>query len=613
MFSGSGGPRERLDGFVREAGKWAQSPWVAYPAIVLFQLKVLWGAWIYRDLTQGDTASYFQRSLLWHQYGKVDLIWSPLYTAFYGWCFGITGDVYAATIFHRVVIVILVALLVLALFRRLVSPGIAWLAAAWWAVIPYNFDVFEVHIFAILPLVAAPLAVLVWPGPVGRGVALAIMAAAAVLVRNEMAVVAVLLAILFLAWEVRYAARLGERKPDSSRAYGTAYGVPLAVSGAVVLFFVARSAIPLPLLSGAYEPKHTINMCQAYAFGYKQRHPEWTKDHWTECSDLMQSRFGERYPSLWTMVRRNPRAVLGHFAWNLRLLPNGTQLSLFGAMSGSVTPDYNPVRIRRPSALLESGLLLALVVAGVVARSRKRGSARQTLSHEHAIGWLALAPAAAVAVLIIVPTQRPRPEYLYGLSLPIIAAAAWSVDVLRRRWPPMDRFTFWIPAAMGGLLLAVPYYYVLPAHADATRPLLETIRRLEPSQAVISNPRTVFAAGPFAFNIRRYLVRASAESYLQAQLRPQSDWLTEQGLAPKVLGPSQLGPLPDHSTVESFLDERGINMLYLDEEMCRGVLANAAHRPFLEGIGRNGWRLLAGGRSGNGDWMLVARATPAGV
>ncbi|HEX7580509.1 MAG TPA: hypothetical protein VF580_10955, partial [Thermoanaerobaculia bacterium] len=237
MSPGSGSERERFVAFVRDVAAWTQGAWVAYPAIALFQLKVLWGAWIYRDLTQGDTASYFQRGLLWHQYGKLDLIWSPLYTAFYGWCFGITGDVYAATILHRILIVILVALLVLALFRRLVSPGIAWLAAAWWAVIPYNFDVFEVHLFAILPLVAAPLAVLVWPGPRGRGIALAIMAGASVLVRNEMAVVAALLAALFFIWETRFAARFEEGVPFPLRTYGVAYGLPLAACLLLVAFF----------------------------------------------------------------------------------------------------------------------------------------------------------------------------------------------------------------------------------------------------------------------------------------------------------------------------------------------------------------------------------------
>ncbi len=596
VSSGAGVVRERLVGFFREVGAWVQSPWVAYPAIVLLQLKVLWGAWIYRDLTQGDTASYFQRALLWHQYGQVDLIWSPLYTAFYGWFYGITGDVYAATVLHRVFIVILVTLLVLALFRRLLSPGIAWLAAAWWAVIPFNFDVFEVHLFAILPLVAAPLSVLVWSGPRGRGIALAIMAGAAVLVRNEMAVVAALLAILFLVWEARYAVRFEAGAPYSTRTYLTAFGAPAAVSAALVLFFVTRSVIPLSLLPKAYEPKHTINMCQAYAFGYKQRHPEWTKDHWTQCSELMQVRFGEPYPSLWTMTRRNPRAVLGHFAWNFRLLPGGTQLSLFGAMSGSVTPDYNPVPVKRRRSLMESGVLVALIAAGTISWTRERVASGRRVPGERVIGWLALTPAAAVALLLIVPTQRPRPEYLYGLSLPIVAAAAWAVDVLIRRWRQLDRFTLWIPVAMVLPFVAYGTYFTSPPGQAPARPLLETVRRLEPYEDRISAPGAVFLAGQHAFSLDGYMVRP--------RVTPP----------PRVLGNETLSRLDNAEPVENFLERFKVNLFYLDEGVISKLRSNPLHRSFLDKLGTNGWRLLATGIAKENEWMLVVttpRENPA--
>jgi hypothetical protein len=589
MSSYLGGVRERLVDFVRRAGDLARSPWVAYPAIALFQLKVLWGAWIYRDLTQGDTASYFQQAILWHQYGQVDIIWSPLYTAFYGWFYGITGDVYAATVLHRVFIVILVTLLVLALFRRLFSSGIAWLAAAWWAVIPFNFDVFEVHLFAILPLVAAPLAVLAWPSPRGRGIALAIMAGAAVLVRNEMAVVAALLAVLFLVWEARYAAQFEQGAPYSSRAYGMAYGVSLAVAGALVLFFFTRSVIPLSLLQKAYEPKHTINMCQAYAFGYKQRHPEWTKDHWTECSDVMQARFGEPYPSLWTMIRRNPRAVLGHFAWNLRLLPNGLQLSLFGTMSGNVTPDYNPVPVRRRRSLVESGLLMALIAAGVVTRTRERGVLGQSPSGRRFIGWLALAPAAVVVLLLIVPTQRPRPEYLYGLSLPIVAVGAWAADALLRRRGLLDDVSFWTPIAMVLPFLAYGTYFTPPPGQAAARPLLETIRRLEPYHDRISAPGTVFLTGQHAFSLGGYMVSPRVEP------------------PPRVLGNEVLSRLGDTEPVEAFLERFGVNLFYLDEGVSAKLRSNLLHRTFLDSLGANGWRTLASEWAGADEWLLIGR------
>lgn len=588
MSSDSGGARERLVALLRGAAARAQSPWIAYPAIALFQMKVLWGAWIYRDLTQGDTASYFQRGLLWHQYGKVDLIWSPLYTAFYGWCFGITGDVYAATILHRILIVVLVALLVLALFRRLVSPGIAWLAAAWWAVIPYNFDVFEVHLFAILPLVAAPLAVLVWRGPRGRGVALAVMAAASVLVRNEMAVVAALLAMLFFVWEWRYAARFEDETPSSLRTLGVAYGLPLAACLLLVAFFATRSDIPLAQLPRAYEPKHTINMCQAFSFGYKQRHPsEWTKDHWTECSELMLLKFGEPLPSLGTMVRRNPRAVLEHFAWNLRLLPGGLQLSLFGAMSGGISPDYGPVPVWRRRTLFSTAALAILLAAGIVTRLRGRSPAGGGRMDQRVIGWLTLGPAAAVALLLIVPTQRPRPEYLYGLSLPIVAAAAWAADTLIRRWRLGDALRLCMPALILISFPAYGAYYVPSPGTGPSRPLLETVRRLEPYADRISAPGAVFLAGEHSFSLGGYLVRPRVDP------------------RPRVLGTETFSQLGEIEPVEAFLERFAVTLVYLDEGMVSKLRSNPVHRTFLEASGMSGWRALASGSNGASSWMLL--------
>ena len=59
-------------------------------AIVWFALltacliaKVLWGYWE-RDLTSGDTAHYFVSAMGWAYAGVVNVVWSPLYTAFYG-------------------------------------------------------------------------------------------------------------------------------------------------------------------------------------------------------------------------------------------------------------------------------------------------------------------------------------------------------------------------------------------------------------------------------------------------------------------------------------------------------------------------------------------------
>src|SRR5207302_4124717 len=118
----------------------------AYLALALLQLRVVWRAWNYLDLPDGDTASYYATSLQWADRLLVNIVWSPLYTAFYGTVAWLCRDPYAATMAHRLVIVFAASLMVLALFRRLLPPAIAWLAAAWWAVLPINFNtLYDVH------------------------------------------------------------------------------------------------------------------------------------------------------------------------------------------------------------------------------------------------------------------------------------------------------------------------------------------------------------------------------------------------------------------------------------------------------------------------------------
>jgi hypothetical protein len=123
------------------------SAWVAYGTLFLLQLKVMWGIWAHRGLTLGDTPSYFVNAYHWYDSYRVDIAWSPLYTAFYGSFLHITNDAVFATIAHRLVIALIASLLVLALMRRLLPHSIAWLIGLWWVVLPINFDTMvEVHL-----------------------------------------------------------------------------------------------------------------------------------------------------------------------------------------------------------------------------------------------------------------------------------------------------------------------------------------------------------------------------------------------------------------------------------------------------------------------------------
>jgi hypothetical protein len=57
---------------------------------------------------------------------------------------------------HRAVIVMAATLGVLAVMRRLLPPALGLLIAMRWAILPINFEtLYEVHLFALLPVLAA--------------------------------------------------------------------------------------------------------------------------------------------------------------------------------------------------------------------------------------------------------------------------------------------------------------------------------------------------------------------------------------------------------------------------------------------------------------------------
>jgi hypothetical protein len=219
----------------RALSRFLSRPWLAYTTLVLLELRVVWGAWNVKDVTQGDTCSYFITAVRWFNDFKVDIAWSPLYTAFFGSFLFLTPDPAQVVLWHRLVIVFAASILVLAVMRRLLPPALAWLVAAWWAVLPINFDTFyEVHLFSVLPVLLA-LLLLSRRSRWGRGAALAVLAASTVLVRNEMGVAAGLLGLALLVREWRAARRSELPLRRHAPRLLAAYGVPLGVAAGLCL------------------------------------------------------------------------------------------------------------------------------------------------------------------------------------------------------------------------------------------------------------------------------------------------------------------------------------------------------------------------------------------
>jgi len=591
-------PRLRLPG---RLDLLASRPWFSYLTLLLLQLKVVWGIWQHRDLSIGDESGYYSRAFLWFKDLTVDIAWSPLYTSFLGTLMHLSTDAYTVTAAHRLILILALDIMILALMRRLLPHWIAWLVAAWWTILPVNFDTTSaVHLFAVIPVVAAWLLILHRQSAWTRGGAIAVLLVTTVLVRNEYAVATAILGACCFRWESRMAEHVEPRRMARRPSYLISYGLPLAMAAAVILFFYTRSIYRLPELwtggalphhrppwsaHGGLKPKHTYNMCQVYAYGFQQRHPEWSSNPMLDCSGLMQSTFGHPMPSLVEMVRRNPLAVLQHFWWNLTLAPSGIQLLLFNASSGTVNPDYFPAPLRSRRALALSLVTGSILALGLVLLYRDRRFWWEHWLKDRALGWLAMLSVVAVAALII-PTQRPRPAYLFGQGLVLMAVTGMCVFAISRRWPIVRNPSRWLPIIMVALLLIMPDHY---RDHRGPRPLLALYERLAPFGSAFNRPDTVFVVSGYVIEIHDYV----GHNYFTSPLVNFDYAILDKAPADR--------PLP------SFLDQQGVNLFYIDETLWRRLSANPMHRSFLSSPESARWTILASRDTATGTWMLLEK------
>lgn len=554
--------------------------WFSYGTIFLLQLKVIWNIWQYRDLTLGDTSAYFVNGLNWAVQLRTSFAWTPLYTAFYGTLFRLTGDAYTATILHRMIIVLALAILVLMLMRRLLPTSLAWLMAAWWVILPINFDaLYEVHLFAAIPALMACIIAAGKPSVWMRGLTLGIFVLAAVLVRNELAIATSLWVVICMAVEVR---KIREKEGHAPLRYALAYGLPVLVAGVIIVFFYARSTEQGATLSGMFQAKHTLNVCQIYAFNYQQQFQDWQLDPWTQCHDLMQRDFGVPEPSMMEAIRLNPTAMLRYFLWNVRLIPQGLQVLLFNGTFGNLNPDYLPVALRYQPAIPFSIMTIVILVAGLVLLWRRRGQLWETWLNTRYLGWLALL-CTALTVSVVIIMQRPRPSYMFNLSFLIMALVGMGLYAIVTRLNGLKLLTAIMPVVIAGLLLLTPRFYTRPSdmmRGYNGRPMAESYERLKPLAASFTGQ--VFFTWNYPLVLSNYL---------------------SDGLSP----PAQIVSYSDYNSsgmvFADWLEAQSVDLIYADE----WLIAQPSFKAFMAQIDTTVWETIASYQQSGYSWQLLRR------
>jgi hypothetical protein len=578
--------------YLRRLQLLVENAWFSYSVILLLQFKVVWAVFGYRDIAHGDTSYYFVEAFGWFRHLSNNFAWSPLYTAFYGTLLYLSPDAYFVTMLHRIIIVFVLTMMILALMRRLLPNEIALLVAAWWTVLLNNFSVmYEVHLFAMIPIVAALLLILHKSSPWTRGGAVGIVLGSSILLRNEFVVATVILAAICIGWEIREAKKTECQPASPLRAYLMGYGAPLVCVGLLSAFFYARSHGTLPALLASFKGKHTHNICQVYAFGYQQRHPEWTKNPWVECSDLMTEQFGNPTISLFEAIRKNPGAMVEHFLWNTGLTLNGVQVALFNATSGAVNPDLRRVILNSSVSLVLSIVAGGTLFVGLFLLYRERQHWWARWLQERALGWLAMLSVVAVS-LVIIPIERPRPEYMYGLTIFLMAAIGMSVFVIAHRWPGANHLSGLISVVIVLTMLVFPTHYALDyyvAHAEVRgRPLLQVYRRLTPFQDIIARADTVVLVRRYNRDLCNYMGYGLCKGFDYAILAER----------------------PARLPLDAFLSERGITLFYVDEHLLSSLQVDPLARNFLAAPDSVGWKRIAFQDGGDSRWMLFQMVTP---
>lgn len=584
------GDRPRAHSVVSRLERIAGTAWFAYGSILLIQAKVLWGIWQFRDLSAGDTSDYFVFANAWTDHLKVEPLFSPLYTAFWGSLRWFISDAYAVTLVHRIIIVFAVTILVLTVLRRLLAPGIAWALAAWWAILPTNYDTLnEVHLFALLPILVAALVALNHSGLRMRATVFGILLGSAVVVRNEIVVAAVVWLLLCIAYEWR---ERRQRSPGNTSIalsrilWGFGIATLAVVALALVTISRARDPHSVPQWVERAQKKQDLALCQHYAVGYQQRHHANTQIGWLHCEAFMRRDFGSPMPSFYEALASNPSAMARDFGWNATLFPYALEMALFNRSSGSEfhNPDYTKIPTGSVFALVGSLAVLIFFVVALRLLWRRRHWWWHSWLSQRAWGWAVIGCAAFLGTWVAI-TTHPRPAYLFSLNFALYPVLGMCAMVVADRWPRLNRLRPGIPIAALLLVVLVPAHY----HRGYSNPIYGTgkvtatiVSNLEPYREHLRGDDTTLLSNR-SYEVCNYVNPGDACA----------------GAPVTFFG-------PPGTNENAWLDQNHVDLIYADPPL----LANPYVRQALRKLQRNSWQRVAPADPQAADWLLLERRGP---
>lgn len=479
-----------------------------YIALLTLFINITWLSWEYVDLTSGDTSSYYITARQFSENLTCNIAWSPIYTSLLGALNWINPDPYFAVLGHRILILAIITVLIFEIARRIMDTWVAWFITAWWLCLPINFhSLYEVHLFALIPILIFWLILTCRQTVSARGWALGVLLMATVLVRNEFLIPLAIFSLTSAGYDFFKPERIQGKVAWGK--YIKAYGIPILLSLVLVGATYWRSSVKFPELKSVFRSKHTLNVAQIYAFGYGQRHADYQNSPWTDYHSLMQSEFGANDISMGEAFIKNPKAMMSHFLWNARLIPSGIQVGLFNMRSGSINPDYAPSKINRPVALSLSLTAFSISILAMYLTWRSPEPARRWFKQNI---WLIVGIAsscAAVAVVMIM--QRPRPSYMFTFTLTLMLLLGLAANVI---W---NRFKNKTTANLIPLLLCGTVIVLSPTFRDEQSTPVKRITRLLLGKPRPPQTRLLLSyyrlLSPYAHDLNAFQAKAAVAGY----------------------------------------------------------------------------------------------------
>jgi hypothetical protein len=433
--------------------------------VLAVQLSAFYGVLAHKDMEIGDTSNYLANALDLLTDEKLNVLWSPGYQLILAAAISLTSDLHFALIATRIFITLIVAMLTFILFARYLSVGLSVALVSVIAMNPTYFDsLYSVHLAGImLPLVALVIASYV-PNFTGILWSLTFVVLSTILFRNEHLLIVIVASLLLAIWLLRWRSKVQFTASKREVRYHLATALLLIAAVSSALIYFSEPRFLSDDFTDSLQRKHTLNVCQIYAYYLMEVGDTRVEDPWSGCEAVSLQDLGTATPGFLSSLIQAPEKMVPFVVFNLFNLYSGLELLLLGTFSTGYSPDYWAQRVAPLTFVLAIPLLMVVAIGlrGHVANFIREfiWTGTQKVKASKHIGFYLLSAGIILSSLVVALTQRPRPSYLYLLGILIFLGLGIGLKRLLASGIPIRQGLAWglLVCLLATKILGLPLY-----------------------------------------------------------------------------------------------------------------------------------------------------------